>query len=98
MRRQTSANHMVGYLLSDDLHRVLIIYVHQQRHEIAAKSRLKRNRSHSLPSVLFGSRTGSRRLFKSPGIIHRIIALLGRRKAHIGPQPLHVRWLNMAGH
>jgi len=94
---QKVAYHVIGYLLSDNLHRVLVIYEHEQRGKIAAESRLKRNCGHTLRSLLAGGRGCRLQLFKSPGIVHRVIALLGRGKAHIGPYARHVRWLNMAG-
>jgi hypothetical protein len=37
LRRQASVNHVIGYLVSDNLHRILIIHKHQQRHKIAPK-------------------------------------------------------------
>ena len=97
LRRQPSVNHVIGYLLSNDLHRVLVFYQHEQRRKIAAKSRLKRNCGHMLRSFSAGGRGCRLQLFKSPSIVHRIIALLGRGKAHIGPYARHVGWLNMAG-
>src|SRR4029077_4488569 len=50
-----------------------------------------------LRSLLAGARGRWLQLFKSPGVVHRVITLLGRGKAHIGPYPRHVRWLNMTG-
>src|SRR5262249_28661458 len=47
--------------------------------------------------LLAGDHGHGLRLLKSPGIIRRISALLGRGKAHIGQCTPQVRWLNVAG-